>query len=346
MHIDWRWLKQRPQFLAEAFESLGVATSAFYVPSRRRTDLRDSPSGLNRTALPLIPRWGSRTAYGLNRLLSASFRRRLQPGVLWITHPGLASVVPNGLSDHVLVYDCMDDHAAMEATASGKKFLRDIERMVVHNARLVVCSSELLLDHVTRRLGRDRASCMLLPNGLAFDDRWLQPPPPPPPPLNALFFGTIGDWLDFPSLITALDEIPDLHITMVGPIRAPIRSHAQLSFLPPIPHSELHTLARVAHCFLLPFAVSETVSAVDPVKLYEYIAMNRPIIARDYPGIDRFKPFIAVYDSRDGLIAHLDRLRRSWQRPPTALSETAEAFLRHNTWSERARQVIEHLHLI
>jgi hypothetical protein len=101
---------------------------------------------------------------------------------------------------------------------------------------------------------------------------------------------------------------------------------------PPVRHAELARVATSAHALLLPFRVDELTRAVDPVKLYEYVALGKPILASYWPAIERFTPFVTFY--RDA--AHLVDLVRSREVPAPPSAEARAAFLAPQSWRARA----------
>jgi len=232
----------------------------------------------------------------------------------------------------------------MESDPRARRFVERLERDLMREASLVLCSSDSLRARAVRRLAVDPGRCLLVPNGLDLSRRWIQPWPAPPPPLKALFFGTIGDWIDFETLVAVLDLIPELEITMIGPLRERAPAHERLAFLTTVAHAGLPLHLRDAHCLLLPFRPSETVAAVDPVKLYEYVASGRPVYARRYEGIARFARFVNFYDDAETLAAQLKRLSSDWNaRRQPSWDEERAAFLSESSWTERAAAIVSRL---
>jgi hypothetical protein len=89
---------------------------------------------------------------------------------------------------------------------------------------------------------------------------------------------------------------------------------------------------------MMPFRISPLVEAVDPVKLYEYMALGKRIIASYYPEIDRFGPYVSFYrtpsefhEAVKAVISHPDQA--------DGVSATVRAFLRVNTWDERVATI-------
>ena len=108
----------------------------------------------------------------------------------------------------------------------------------------------------------------------------VQPPRPiPVGPLTLGFFGTIGEWLDFKAL-EACKSIPDVTIRLIGPNSCGyVSPHPRIILRPQVEYAALANAVSDVDVLLLPFRVTELTRAVDPVKLYEYIALGRPILA-------------------------------------------------------------------
>ena len=61
-------------------------------------------------------------------------------------------------------------------------------------------------------------------------------------------------------------------------------------------------------CFIMPFKLNKLVKSVDPVKLYEYINYNKPIISVYYEELEYFSKFIHFYYNTKDLINFLKNM--------------------------------------
>src|SRR3954471_3757692 len=59
MHVDWRWIKQRPHFMAEELSRRTDRILVLYVPTWRRSRVVSAPSTIQRFPIPVVPRWTS-----------------------------------------------------------------------------------------------------------------------------------------------------------------------------------------------------------------------------------------------------------------------------------------------
>lgn len=344
MHVDWRWIRQRPHVFAEEL----ATTSDVLVMHRlnpKRASLPKNRSAIRR--LPFVPvrsSWGRRAI----RLDAAIQRRWLQivcsrfrPDVMWITHPSLYSYLPDSLRDIPVIYDCMDDAEAMARDPRDLQRIRQVEHDLVQRASAVVCSSATLMDKIASWPGvRERVS--LVRNALSAE--WIGGVSAPatgansaPRRLTVAYVGTVATWIDFDLLVTCLEQLPKLEIHLVGPVsevRPP--SHPRLLVKGPVEHRQLRRHMAAFDGFLLPFRIDSTTSAVDPVKLYEYLSCEREVVASWYPEISRFEPYIHFYRTVEEAASLLEQLGEgSLERK----AELSRDFLSKNTWEERGKEI-------
>jgi hypothetical protein len=90
-----------------------------------------------------------------------------------------------------------------------------------------------------------------------------------------------------------------------------------------------------ADCFIMPFRITPLIEAVDPVKLYEYIALRRPIITVYYDEISYLEPFVHFYRTREEYFDLLERLIHK-ELPAKGDDIVVRDFLKKSSWISRA----------
>ena len=334
-HVDWGHIRQRPQHLAVALSAHYDVTVIAPV-SRRRAQLVDNPApGVAVVRLWRLP--GSYRSAGVaeaNALLAS-----LQCGpqvrraaIVVVTSPELWPWVEASLDDRTLVYDCMDDALAFGQDGDVRALKARWEQALIARSDLVACSS----DELAARIGaRARAKhVVVVRNGWDADTFPVQPSSTLPQrgPLSLAYFGTVAPWLDFRALRALVRDCGDVSIRLIGPLDGASASDlAGLVREPPVEHARLAQAVSDAHALLLPFRVDELTRAVDPVKLYEYVALGKPIAASHWPALDRFARMVTFYRDADDLRA-LVSSRRLATPPPR---HEREAFLAPQSWRAR-----------
>jgi teichuronic acid biosynthesis glycosyltransferase TuaH len=355
MHVDWRWIKQRPQFLAEAIASTHDVLALYRVNLRRGT----FPANRSHVArLPLLPIPSARRrafAYvdaPAQRAWLAAVTRVFRPDAVWLTHPLLLPYLPSSLNQVPLVYDCMDDALGFADDSRALERIRRLERQLVQRSSILLCSSDHLCTVVTERHAPvDPTKVMIVRNGLS--DELLnhtgggcEAPyaeegarcSTSRRPIRIAYVGTIAEWLDTHAILHCLDAIDRLEVDLIGPVAVPQVAHSRLRYRGVVDHASLAAEVREYDALVMPFIVTDLVRSVDPVKLYEYLAFGKEVISVRYDGLDRFAPYVHFYQTPEEFVRLLRRLSDG-TLPSRNRVASVRPFLARNTWAERARDI-------
>jgi O-antigen biosynthesis protein len=104
--------------------------------------------------------------------------------------------------------------------------------------------------------------------------------------------------------------------------------------LGPRPHAALPAYLAAADACLIPFARSPFTDAVNPVKVYEYLATGGPIVATPLPELAPFAPVCYQGEGADGWLRALDAALAEAASDPRR--EERRRLARANTWDDRA----------
>lgn len=336
-HVDWGHIRQRPQQLAVALAEWYDVTVISPV-ARRRAHLVDNPApGVTLFRVWRLP--GSYRSAGVAEANAVLASMQCGPQVrrarvVVVTSPELWPWVRPALDDRPLVYDCMDDALAFAQDDGVRALKAAWERELIARSQLVVCSSDELAARAAAR-GATPAHTTVVPNG--WDDEAFpvqaSTPLPRKGPLELAYFGTIAAWLDTDALQALAALHPGISVRLIGPgHEGALASVNGLRVEPPVAHHKLAEAVSSAHALLLPFRVDDLTRGVDPVKLYEYIALGKPIASAHWPALDRFEGFVTFYEGADALVA-LFRDRSIAAAPDR---ERRAAFLAPQSWHARA----------
>ena len=336
-HVDWGHIRQRPHHLAAGLAAHHAVT-VFAPLSRKRRNLVAQPTrGVKLAHVLRLP--GAYRSATIARANAWLARMQVAPrldrtATVIVTSPELWPFVRKTLGTRTLAYDCMDDSLAFDQDDGVRALKAHWERELLARADVVACSSDELAQRMRER-GAAAARIVVIPNGWDTEAFPVQHSSalPAQGPLELAYFGTIARWLDADALRTALHACPEASLRLIGPVDgAPPAGLPRTTFEPPWPHDALAAAVAEAHVLLLPFRVDDLTRAVDPVKLYEYIALGKPIVASHWPALDRFAPFVTFYRDAGELAALLRG--RGLPTPPDAGQRAA--FLAPQSWAARA----------
>lgn len=333
MGIDWDWIYQRPQILADMLSrdyQLTVIFPRSILKSKRKLP---NHAGIEFHVLWTIPYQEKNRLIGK---ISALLNARLFQDIncyqyIFIGYPLYARYVPDDYQGSI-IYDCMDNH---EAIYPDQKRIANVlaqEVKLVNKSRLLTVSSELLRQKMNSIAGCPKS--VLVRNGTISRDIHDITFPSAKARYLLGYIGTISNWFNFTLIEDSLNLVSGIEYHLIGPtvVKKPLING--VVYHQPVSRDGLWDTIKEYDCLIMPFQVNDIVMSVDPVKLYEYIAFGKCIISVYYPEIERFRDFVYFYSDRDEYIGLLESLMRK-NFPPKYNKEQQRAFLGSNTWEER-----------
>lgn len=342
MEIDWYWIKQRPQIIAEMLSADYDVTVVYHREIFVKQSLREEKDELEKSIpIPAIPyRDKNKVAYMVQKFFYHKIMKSIdQYDMVWITHPLLYRYIPKTYQGKI-VYDCMDNHEALCSDKALCEVIRKTEKRLATEAEIIFTSSSGLKKKMEKIVGKGKT--FLIRNGFIFDE--IHSPCPivlhKNKPFKIGYFGTIAEWFDFPLLLESLKRVPNLEYHLWGPVsKVEEPKHSRLIFEGVVEHSQLWEKVKDVDCLIMPFIVNDIIKDVDPVKLYEYISMGKPIISVYYKEIEQFESLVYFYDNSDTCIR---LLKKFIQEDGIVLySEFSQKnFLLNNSWEKRYVDII------
>jgi glycosyltransferase involved in cell wall biosynthesis len=210
----------------------------------------------------------------------------LRNPLLWINDPGAATLAER--SGWHTLYDITDDWlSADRAPGERERAAANEARLLAIAREVVVCSPEL-----ARRKGAARP-LVLIPNAVDVD-AYRRPRPRPadlPDGAVALYLGTVHpDRIDVDLCqATARSLGSKGTLVLVGPnLLAPDQvrrlEHAGARLLGARARDEVVGYLQHADVLVVPHVVTAFTDSLDPIKLYEYQAVGRPVVSTPVAG--------------------------------------------------------------
>jgi O-antigen biosynthesis protein len=344
---DWHGPLQRTQQLAMALARQG--RSCLYVNPHLGREF-GQPYVLNRAMavatvaprvtelhvhLPLEPVFH-------HRVLRASEEDRVARAIAPLMKTGavVVSCFPlwNGVAERlraecgaVIVYDCHDWLAGFGNVAEE---LLARERDAMRDADSVVFSSRVLAERwehghaVVIRNAGDPEHFRLIP----WRGRRERP--------VIGYAGALNHWFDSDAVAQAAELRPGWEFLLMGPVDTAdvsrLRMLANVRLTGAVPYAKLPE--RLAECdvVLIPFKPTPLIEAVNPVKLYEYLACGLPVVSAPLPEVLAFRDHLYTYASGEDMAGTIEAALRDESQ---ARREARRARVLEETWDARAREL-------
>lgn len=365
--IDWNSTWQRPQQLASRLAKHGqvlyinpfglrkaeikdirrLAGRAAFRLTHRTANATNQPLAIY-TPMLYFPFPDSRTASILNVRLLLNFvrvwmeRHHIFRPIIWAGTPSsLILKAVASLSPRALVYDCLDNFACFH---EGQSSIASVERQLASQARVVFATARELYD----RMSQINPHTILLPNAADFQHfAQARRPLILPDDMAGIrkpvlgYVGEIAHWFDFELVHDLALKNPNWSIVLIGQTYGQAAQHLfelpNIYYLGRKDYEKLPAYLSQFDVCLLPFKINALTSAVNPVKLYEYLAAGKPVVSTPLNEVAQHGETVFIADRSNWADAVAQALKTA--RDETQITRR-QSVAEGNTWDHRIKDVL------
>jgi glycosyltransferase involved in cell wall biosynthesis len=294
-------------------------------------------------------------------LLARAFRRLgVSRPILWLVRPDCWDL-PGKFDEKAIIYQVVDDYLSYPGvTERARVRLDGQERAIGSRANLVIATSEHLVKlkrHLSSNIlhVRNGVDAHTLEEGKKTGGRTPVCLTDAKRPVYG-YIGGITEKLDFDLLetVAARVETDGGCLVLVGPINVPpgepsnrverLRASPGVIFTGKKPAEEIPDYVRAFDVGLIPYKMGDQARSIDPLKLYEYLAFGKPVVAVDIPSMQSFGKVVRIAKDPDDFSrlmreAALDKddmraaerralaSEQSWEKRAAQISDAIEAIL-------------------
>ncbi len=166
----------------------------------------------------------------------------------------------------------------------------------------------------------------------------------------ALYIGALGSWKGTDTLFEASKFLPDdigIAVITNSPDNLVRMKYPRVLFLGERPYRDLASNQAAADVLMLPTSGTDAIGArfTSPLKLFSYMASERPIVASDLPSMHEVLPKNAAYwFIPDDAKSCAEAIERALNDPVAGEKRTiAKEAVSLYTWDERAKRILSAL---
>jgi glycosyltransferase involved in cell wall biosynthesis len=237
---------------------------------------------------------------------------KIQQPIVWINTPTGWPVVSN-IPNRALIYQRTDDYAAYDFDNFNSAFVKEIDDLLLSKADLVLHVSDELHHQSLGKTSR----AVLLPQGV-----------------DEIFFGgnhqTPQDMINIPKPILGYVGLMDRHKFDTGLVFDVVKAFPHISFvLVGLPNANIEPLLDFPNVFylgrkdhaqipayvnnfdlcMLPTARTAWGMQCRPLKLLEYLAAGKPVIATPTPASEKYHDIITIEPDAAAWISAIETFR-------------------------------------
>ena len=285
------------------------------------------------------------------RVLNWHIRRAMdyfgvQTPILWLYDPKHVGLI--GKFDEKLVcYYNYDEYAEFEYNRRIRELTRQLDDRLAQLSDIVFTTSR----GQWRRRRNLNAETYFIPNGVDFDlfNRALDPQTPIAADISNLkgprigYVGWLGYQVDVDLLIQVAEAFPDSTLVLVGPDCLPddarrnrLHHLNNVAFLGQKPLDKLPEYLKALDVALIPYRIGGHTLTVYPLKLHEYLAAGRPIVATPLPELGAFRHVVRIAEAGPDFIR---QVRLAIRDHSAEAVEVRVAVAHENTWDKRVEDI-------
>ncbi|KJD42636.1 hypothetical protein [Paenibacillus terrae] len=363
--IYWDDLKQRPQHLAEELAKMPGVHITFVEPSisilnsmvRQNSDYKKREQSVNDSLQIFRPSGSLRLPRSLESLDIFHWnqwfeKRQLQDlvssaDIIWLGSPVFYPLIKQ-MNTKKIVFDRMDDYVFLTNNALMKKLLKKWELELLVKADLVISTSNNLHKHSLKlskqsylvKNAVDTAILNINVDSLVVSE------------LKRLkregyyifgYVGAIDHWFDLEA-VKAITEFDNRFVVCIvgrNNLTYNFEQHRRMKYFQPVPKSEIGAIIEAFDVCLYPFLRnSYTIDTINPVKIYEYLSLNKVTLAVESEETRLLnQEGVYLYNSLEEIRKYLIDI--DTLQPPFYDQEQLENFVVINDWKARAKTIME-----
>ncbi len=272
----------------------------------------------------------------------------MQRPLLWISfNPYFGLAVCGNLNEQLVLYHCTDEVRGFPGLSPR---IQEIEQRLIQRSDLVVTTSQVL--QATKQAFNPNT--FFVPNGanVSLFRQALEETGPLPPELLDIPEPRVGfaGQIEFRFDVGLMAEIarlrPEISFVLIGKEGLGGKDLARLQLEPNIyllgnkPQSDLPRYLRGMRATIIPYKHNELTRSIYPLKLHEYLATGRGVVATPLPSLQEFAELIKLATTPPEFVTALDEVIA--HSADSELARQRLAVAEEHSW-QRVAGTISHL---
>lgn len=235
----------------------------------------------------------------------------------------------------VVAYDLID---AWETSLGGDWYSSEIEQRIIEASDLHFATVAGLAENLGSRTHKPVHLVPNAVNNYLFnpDQSYSRPEDYPADGWNIIYIGALwGDWFDWDLLGKISKQYPDANLIVIGDTMGrETEMLGNVHFLGLKPQQDLPAYLHYSDVGIVPWKVNFITQMTSPLKVYEYIAMYKPVVV---PMLDPLKGIPGVFQVEDefNFVEMVGELK-DWHPPEKEMAK----FINQNNWQARVDQIL------
>lgn len=244
-----------------------------------------------------------------------------------------------------LIYEYVDD---INRELSGEEMyniLTERHTMILKDNPNIICTATKLYDQIEKK-----DNCILISNGGDYEHFKSNEHSIPNELLElknkhkylVCYYGALASWFDY-ALIKKIATDEEIGIILIGQDydstleKSGILEHKNIYYLGKKNYEDLPKYGHNIDTFMIPFVINEITNSTSPVKLFEYMAMGKPIVTTNLPECRKYESVLCSKDEEE----FIKNIYKSFELSDNKkYLKLLEQEAKENTWDSKAKEMI------
>ena len=157
------------------------------------------------------------------------------------------------------------------------------------------------------------------------------------------YYGALASWFDYKLVKEVAKLRKDWNIVLIGWDydgslgKSGLRNIENIHIIPSVPYEILPTYAQWFDICTIPFVINEITESTSPVKLFEYMALGKPIVTTAMPECKKYKSVIIAENNAIKFVESIEEGIKDKENKEYLKVLKEEAL--ENTWEGKAKEI-------
>lgn len=252
-------------------------------------------------------------------------------------------------NDFKIIYEYVDDiHDELSGKRIIQKLLDNYYNIINYEKSYIVCTATRLYDKVLN--DNPNAKVKLITNGCDYEHFKVRNHKIPSEIKKILnkgkpivgYYGALASWVDY-ELIKKISNTNKYEIILIGIKyddsldKSNILKLSNVHYLGKIDYEQLPSYSSFFDVSIIPFVINDITLSTSPVKVFEYMASEKPIVTTDLPECRKYKSVLISKNHKE-FIENLDKALKLKNNKKYMKTLQTEAL--NNTWESKCQELI------
>lgn len=251
-----------------------------------------------------------------------------------------------------LLYEYIDD--LHEDLTTISKELIERHNWVLKNKKIPVVATANYLYQKAVKIRKSEKNILLSTNGVVYEDFHITSNLAVPSKISKIvaqkkpiigYYGALAKWFDYELVEKMAKKHPDWNILLIGIIYDNsfkkynyFKKLKNIYYIGTVDYKELVNYGNCCNVLTIPFLINEITRSTSPVKVFEYMSMEKPIVTTDLPECRKYKS-VLIAKNHDEFILKVEKALEMQNDKIYKKILRDEAL--ENTWSKKVKEILE-----